>query len=81
MVCCFHGRISLPVPIPLAEFSLVKWLRKNAIDRFISTKSLDAGKPRVEAWKDREASEDTLKTYLADFPGAPHAIPRTSFKN
>ncbi|KZV94062.1 hypothetical protein EXIGLDRAFT_835266 [Exidia glandulosa HHB12029] len=52
------------------EFSVVKWLRANTIDRFmLPSRSLDANKPRAEAWKDREQSEDALKAYLADFPG------------
>ncbi|KAH7107757.1 exonuclease [Auriculariales sp. MPI-PUGE-AT-0066] len=50
------------------ELSLVKWILSNTVDRFAFRGSAAKPVEPVKAWTDREHSENTLRSYLADYP-------------
>jgi len=63
----FSDCMSRVLTPPDVELSFVKWIRTNTLDRFYFHSEPEAAVP-IEAWADREQSEGTLKSYLADFP-------------
>ncbi|CAG7854068.1 Mitochondrial escape protein 2 Flags: Precursor [Serendipita indica DSM 11827] len=56
------------------EFRIVKWIRRNTIDRFSffgkksSRQERSGGSGNESIWKDRKDAENTLRGYLSDLP-------------